>query len=333
MFNNFLKKVYTSGLTSNLVRILSRPWKGKGAILAYHRVLPDNKIDEDLNIGLAVSCNQFEKQIQLLKEYYSLVSIDEFIEKIDRKNDKFLVTLTFDDGYKDNLKYALPILEKYKIPATIYMSTRFLEKNVSMWWYELKKLIENSTHLKFNYKKEDFDLVLKNKKQKENTFQKLRKLFLNLKTSEQLDLLEAITQTQKREDYSHSCLTPEELKILDKNSLITIGSHTHNHLNLKILDEKEITFEIKKSLEILEELLKHKIKHFSYPYGGVEEASTREYDLVKNLNISSAATSRAYPIKKLNHFSLPRIYIGNNTCEKSVINHLTGFYNLVYKFL
>ena len=232
-----------------------------------------------------------------------------------------------------HLMYTIFILEKYKIPATIYMSTRFLEKNVSMWWYELKKLIESSKYLKFKYKNEDFNLVLKNKKQKENTFQKLRKLFLNLKTSEQLDLLEAITQTQKREDYSHSCLTPEELKILDKNSLITIGSHTHNHLNLKILDEKEITFEIKKSLEILEELLKHKIKHFSYPYGGVEEASTREYDLVKNLNISSAATSRAYPIKKLNHFSLPRIYIGNNTCEKSVINHLTGFYNLVYKFL
>ena len=86
-------------------------------------------------------------------------------------------------------------------------------------------------------------------------------------------------------------------------------------------------------INLLEEKLSHSVKHFAYPYGGAKEASTREYDLVKNLNISSAVTGRAYPIKELNHFSLPRIYIGKNTCEKSVINHLTGFYNLVYKFL
>ena len=100
-------------------------------------------------MGLAVSCSQFEKQVQLLSKNYSLVSIDEFIETIDKQKNKFLVTLTFDDGYKDNLKYALPILEKYNIPATIYMSTRFLEKKVSMWWYEIKKLIENKLAMHF----------------------------------------------------------------------------------------------------------------------------------------------------------------------------------------
>ena len=61
MFNNFLRKIYTSEITSILVRIVAKPWRGKGAILVYHRVLPDSEINEDLNIGLAVSCSQFEK--------------------------------------------------------------------------------------------------------------------------------------------------------------------------------------------------------------------------------------------------------------------------------
>ena len=130
MFNNLLRKIYTLKITSTFLKILGKPWKGDGAILVYHRVLPDNQIEEDLNIGLAVSCSQFEKQIQLLKKYYSLVSIDEFIKNINIKSNKFLVSITFDDGYKDNLTYALPILEKYKIPATIYMSTKFLENRV-----------------------------------------------------------------------------------------------------------------------------------------------------------------------------------------------------------
>ena len=332
MLRNFLRKIYTLEKISNLLKILGKPWKGNGAILAYHRVLPDDKINEDLNIGLSVSCSQFEKQIKLLKKYYSLVSIDEFIENINKKNNKFLVTITFDDGYKDNLIYALPILEKYRIPATIYISTRFLENNVWMWSYELIDLFEKSPYLKFKYNKKNFNLVLKNKKQKENAFLKLRKLFLNLRVNEQLNLLETMTRNKKRENYSQSCLTSEELKILDNNSLITIGSHTHNHLNLKILSDNELIFEVEKSLEILEDLLNHKIKHLSYPYGGTREASVREYNLVKNLNISSAVTSRAYPIKEVDLFSLPRIYVGQNTCEKSVINHLSGFYNLVHKF-
>ena len=71
MFNNLLRKIYTLKITSTFLKILGKPWKGNGAILVYHRVLPDNQIEEDLNIGLAVSCSQFEKQIQLLKKYYS----------------------------------------------------------------------------------------------------------------------------------------------------------------------------------------------------------------------------------------------------------------------
>ena len=332
MFNNFLRKIYTLKITSIFLKILGKPWKGNGAILVYHRVLPDNQIKEDLNVGLAVSCSQFEKQIQQLKKYYSLVSIDEFIKNIDIENNRFLVSITFDDGYKDNLTYALPILEKYKIPATIYISTKFLENSVCMWWYELRNLIQKNIYLKFEYKKKNFNLVLKNKKQKEKAFHKLRKIFLNLKTNEQLDLLEKITQNKKREDYSRNCLTREELKILDNNSLITIGSHAHSHLNLKMLDKAELLTEVKTSLNILEDLLNHKIKHFSYPYGGLKETSTREYDVVKYFNMSSAVTSRVYPIKKPNLFSLPRIYVGTNTCEKSILNHLSGFYNLVHKF-
>ena len=161
---------------------------------------------------------------------------------------------------------------------------------------------------------------------------KLRRFFLNLQTNEQINLLEIISQNKKRENYSHQCLSPDDLKTLDNNPLITIGSHSHNHLNLKILEKKEVISEIKKSLEILKNLLNHTVKHFAYPYGGNKEASLREYNLVEEFNLTSAVTSRVYPIKKPNLFSLPRIYVGTNTCEKSLINHLSGFYNLLHKF-
>ena len=89
MNKNFLRKIYTTNIVSNFVNLLGKPWKGNGAILTYHRILPDEKIKEDLDVGLAVLASNFEKQIKLLKTNYDIVSIDdverinELIENVD----------------------------------------------------------------------------------------------------------------------------------------------------------------------------------------------------------------------------------------------------------
>ena len=65
----------------------------------------------------------------------------------------------------------------------------------------------------------------------------------------------------------------------------------------------------------------------------MDQANTREYDIIKDLNFNSAVTDRVYPIKDDNLFSLPRIGVGKNANENEINNHLTGFYNLAFKFL
>ena len=89
MTKNHLRKVYISNQISQLVNFLSYPWKGKAAILMYHRVLPDEKIKEDLDLGLAVTCSNFEKQIKTLKSKYKIVSIDELINNLKKETNKF----------------------------------------------------------------------------------------------------------------------------------------------------------------------------------------------------------------------------------------------------
>ena len=90
--------------------------------------------------------------------------------------------------------------------------------------------------------------------------------------------------------------------------------------------------EIKKSLEILEKILEHKIEHFAYPYGGKNEVSLRECKIIENLDFISGVTGKVFSMKHDDPFHLPRIYIGENTCEKTLTNHLSGFYNLANKF-
>jgi len=333
MIKNYLRKIYTNSAISPLINLFGSPWKGKGAILVYHRVVKDEEIEEDLELGLTVSCSNFEKHIKEIKSKYKICSMDEFVRNLKKKNNEFMVAITFDDGYKDNLYQALPILTKHEVPASIYVTTRFLNQEVDIWWYELGEVIQNRKEINFKYQEKKFNFLLDNKKRKFLAYQNLMKLFKSLKIDAQNELMEKITNTKKRKNYSHICLNSEEILMLEKNPLITISSHGHNHQNLKILSDDEVKYEVIKSLEVLENLINRKVKHFAYPFGGKDQVSTREYNVIEDMNFDSAVIGSVYPIKDCNFFSLPRIYVGKNTCEKTLINHLSGFYNLASKLI
>ena len=333
MIKDYLRKIYTSNAISPLINLFGYPWKGKGAILVYHRVVKDEELEEDLELGLTVSCSSFEKHIKEIKSKYKICSMDEFVKNLKKKTNEFMVAITFDDGYKDNLYQALPILTKHEVPASIYVTTRFLEEEVDIWWYELGEVIQNRKEINFEYQGKKFNLLLDNKKRKFLAYQNLMKLFKSLKIDAQSELIEKITNTKKRKNYSDICLNSEEILMLEKNPLITISSHGHNHQNLKILNDEEVKYEITKSLEVLENLINRKVKHFAYPFGGKDQVSTREYNLIKDMNFDSGVIGSVYPIRDRNFFSLPRIYVGKNTCEKTLINHLSGFYNLASKLI
>jgi len=127
----------------------------KVLVLAYHRVLPEAQDT------LAVSTEQFTRQINFLRrKKYLFLNAETFYrrfvagtEPLNRK----VCLLTFDDGYRDNLQYALPVLRKYKIPATVFVTvnkiggkepyywdlknhTEFNRDDLPLNWPELKRL-------------------------------------------------------------------------------------------------------------------------------------------------------------------------------------------------
>ena len=97
-----------------------------------------------------MSQKNFENQIILLKKKFNVIPLEKFLQ-FKKYNSKKNIVITFDDGYKDNLVNALPILNKHKVPATIYVTTKFLGKDCSIWWYEIKELIWKKSSLKFTW--------------------------------------------------------------------------------------------------------------------------------------------------------------------------------------
>lgn len=80
-----------------------------------------------------MSLKNFEKQLKYLqKNNFTILKLSELFERLNSgKPISNCVCLTFDDGYKDNVDFAYPLLKKYKIPATIFVSTDYLGQTMT----------------------------------------------------------------------------------------------------------------------------------------------------------------------------------------------------------
>jgi peptidoglycan/xylan/chitin deacetylase (PgdA/CDA1 family) len=104
-------------------------------ILNYHSVQKDN------NYPFAISPEDFEFQLRYLANNFKIKTVAEIVEHIStgKNTSDILVGITFDDGYIDNYKYALPILQKYNVPAMFFINPNIIDLQYEsfMSWKEI----------------------------------------------------------------------------------------------------------------------------------------------------------------------------------------------------
>ncbi len=116
-------------------------------IIMYHSVGKEGKILDGYGAKLNVSPAAFAKQMKFLHDHsYNVVPLAEFIKRIktDENIPPMTITITFDDGLKNNFLHAYPILKKYNFPATIFVATDFVGKEKFLSWDDIKTMQENN---------------------------------------------------------------------------------------------------------------------------------------------------------------------------------------------
>jgi len=282
---------------------------GRGAILNYHRVLPSNKVDNSL-VNIAVSTDNFIYQLNYLTTNFDVISLDDLLLHLKSKSNEFKIAITFDDGYSDNLDYAYPILEKFKAPATIYIITKFINNQFIPWWVKLDHFIKNNKKIIDN-KKKIFE------------FYKNKILLSDQLTVDKIIL--SIIGINNKLKYNKIFLNQKEIQSLGKQKLITIGSHSHSHYNFSQLTQEQTLRELRISKSILEKIIKKKILHFSYPYGGYANINFKHTKLLKNLGYLSAVTTISKKLYQPYQFELPRVFVNNDNHLLRLKLKLLGF--------
>ena len=117
--------------------------QGMGVILTMHHVRPARADGFQPNSLLEITPDFLDLTLRLIRdEGYDLVSLDEALARLRGFRPRpFFVALTFDDGYRDNLDHAWPVLAKHDAPWTMFVTTGFADRSARLWWLELEEAI------------------------------------------------------------------------------------------------------------------------------------------------------------------------------------------------
>ncbi len=304
LYKNLLNNLIKLNFISNFFQIL-RP---KFTILYYHGIKNDIDFDKlsGPNKHLFVKKSEFIEQMNYLeKKKIDVISLDD-LHNVNFRPPKHSVILTFDDGYKDNLNIVYPILKEKNFPFIIYLVSKIFIDDPWVWWIETWSQIEKISEILFEGK----NIKLNSEFSKTRFFFKLKKKLKFLKIDEQKTLVKKIFNLKKLSHMKSIFLSIKDVEILIKDNLVTIGSHTHEHLSLKKFDKDIVGDQIKKNKNFLEEKFKISVRHFSFPYGQNEDINFYEDQILKRQNFFTGVTTLEYTYKKFNKYYLSRCSIG-----------------------
>ena len=281
----------------NLFRWLRAQVYAGALILGYHRIGTSPE-------ALAENCvspENFADQLHEIRKHTHPVRLSGLVQHLkDASLPQKAIAITFDDGYADNLYIAKPLLEKYEIPATVFICTGYLGKE--FWWDELERLVTGSQtelhglQLRAGGKRFEWHNATVRPEEGQPALRKkfCRALYHFLLALDVEDQNQAMGEIRNWSDVTSAeisstrALSEEELLRLVDGGLIELGAHTRHHPMLPQLSFERQKEEIQSSKRDLEALLSENIAGFSYPNGRATADAKR---FVREIGFTYACSS------------------------------------------
>ena len=274
------------------------------SILAFHRVLP---VQNPLFPGLMdAAC--FDHLLNVLKKYYLILPLTEAVHMLQKKRcPSKIISITFDDGYKDNCTVALPILLKHKLKATFFVASGFL--NGQWMWND--GIME--TVSKTNKKQLDLShfglgyFNLSSTVKKTNAINLLLERIKYHPNEDRIKIAEHLLNTSDVSPPQNLMMNPNDIKTLYASGM-EIGGHTITHPILSKLSNHDAYKEIQGNKKDLENIINEPIHAFAYPNGKPETDFTKEtIHIIKKSGYRNAVTTvPEITTIASNPFQLPR---------------------------
>lgn len=271
-------------------------------ILRYHRVV-DNvpRAIQGLRrraIGDPTS-EAFRFQLEVITSRYKIISLGEALDMIEgrRPVDPYSVVLTFDDGYRNNLTHAYPVLRSFHASATIFVVSSFVEHRKPLWFNRLDSSLQAAAGplvLNIDGAKRTFALgSVSERWEARQELARLCKLGGVYWTENLLNQVEKRSCNSPMDESDDDWTAPAtwaDLKAAWGDG-IDVGCHTANHEMLGRVERSVVVSELTSAKRVIEARLGRACDHFCYPYGGQDAFNNLTREEVIRAGFKCACTT------------------------------------------
>jgi peptidoglycan/xylan/chitin deacetylase (PgdA/CDA1 family) len=273
------------------------------AILLYHGFTDKTHYEGIENYhGKHLFIEKFKAQLSYLQENFHVISLEKFIDGCIQKQypPSRSIVLTFDDGYRSNYLLAYPLLKEFAMPATIFITTDFVDKKDFLWMdrleYALNHTSQSEVAVTLHGNKKRYGLC--NQHDKKIINQEIKSQLKRMSTEKRETVVTQLEQSLECKLTFHTDVNPmyaplewTDIREMLNSALITIGNHTSSHTILTSLTEEEMRRELIMSQRVIEEKTAHPCRFFAYPNGGREDFNKECQQVLTEIQFHCALTT------------------------------------------
>jgi peptidoglycan/xylan/chitin deacetylase (PgdA/CDA1 family) len=306
---------------------------GAGAIFMLHHVRPSRDAEFQPNRHLEVAPEFLRAMLSHVRaEGIDIITMDELHQRLTERNfSRRFACFTFDDGYRDNREFALPVMREFDAPFTMYVTSDFAQGIGRLWWIALERVIAKARRIDVRIGNTPTPLDTGTATAKQIAFDRVHRWLRGLPHEQDLQREIATLCADHGVDQAaichELCMSWDELKPFAADPLITIGAHSITHCNLARQTDAIAGQEMVVGRERIENALQRPAIHLAYPYGDKIAAGAREFALARAAGYKTAVTTRpgmVFPESAKHLTALPRVSLNGNYQDERILPVLTS---------
>lgn len=301
------------------------------AILLFHRVLPvRDPLWDPIDPAL------FADTLKYVNKHFHVVTLDEILFSGETHSSKPFAALTFDDGYRDFIDYAMPVLDEHKLKASMFVVTDCIDKGMPTWTYIMDHIFANSRKMEWK----DFDVALlpetfrktswQTQEEKLSYCRKFKQHIKWIPANDRDKIIDSLVANFDDAEYpANMMMNWDQLRQI-KTAGYEIGSHSVTHPSLATINDLDsIKFEFTESAKRIKEEIGTFPSTFSYPLGGYDER-VKQIACETGYKAALAVNYKKYNPAKQDIYEVPRIELYSESWLKTKMR-INGTFNYLKK--
>jgi peptidoglycan/xylan/chitin deacetylase (PgdA/CDA1 family) len=212
----------------------------------------------------------FESHLKLYKQYFHLISLDDFYQG-KFNDDRFNLCLSFDDGFANNYKHVLPLLEVYQVPAVFFV-TAIRDTGHDILWNDVLSIAYKHGPPKIFFRNNEFIKIRQRDYVSTLTGQRLVDFLRSTESGEKAEVMRLLNSVKEKADPDFWLqMTNEEIRALSESKWATVGSHSYFHHDLAKISLPVLKKDLIGSKQFLENITGKEVKALAFPYGSYND--------------------------------------------------------------